>query len=95
MCHRQVEHTPVPRSARRLRVWLALGGNRSFAVVAQPRPAVLPLYIPKHNELTIDNVRYGEVRRALAGAKGRNERTYGLGRAPVVIVHGNQRHELT
>ena len=44
--------------------------------------------------VTMDNVRYGEVRRALSGAKGRNERTYGLGGAPVVIVHGNQRHEL-
>jgi hypothetical protein len=40
------------------------------------------------------SVRYGEVRRVLSGTKGRNERTYGLGGAPVVIVHGNQRHEL-
>ena len=44
--------------------------------------------------LVFDTVRYGEVRRALSGAKGRNQRTYGLGGAPVVIVHGNQRHEL-
>jgi len=30
----------------------------------------------------------------LAGAKGCNKRAYGLGGAPVVIVHGHQRHEL-
>ena len=36
----------------------------------------------------------GEVRRALSGAKGRNQRTYGLGGAPVVIVHGHQRYVL-
>ena len=52
------------------------------------------LFVITFTVLTHDTVRYGEVRRGLSAAKGRNERTYGLGGAPVVIVHGNQRHEL-